>query len=110
MFCQGCGAKNEDTAVSCVACGQLLQSAVYLKPAETKHDVPKCTRCGYVGNWKLDSLLRPVDIVLGILFLFLGVIPGLVYLGVVMAVRSNKDRRAKICPQCKARNLWTFLY
>lgn len=110
MFCQNCGAKNEDAALSCVSCGQPLQPTVQLKPAETKHDVPKCTCCGYVGNWKLDSLLRPVDIVIGIILLFLMVVPGLVYLGTVMLVRSNKNRRAKICPQCKARNLWTFLY
>lgn len=75
----------------------------------TSHKYPKCTHCGYEGEWKLEPIFRPMDWIIGILFMFaLG--SGLVYLIVVGLLRSNKDRRAKICPHCKARNLWTFLY
>ena len=74
------------------------------------HDVPRCTACGNVGPWKVESLLRPVDWVIGIVLMVLGFIPGVVYLGVTIAIRSNKDRRAKICPKCKAKNMFTFQY
>lgn len=77
---------------------------------EKRNNIPKCTCCGYIGNWELDKVFRPMDWVIGIILLLLGIVPGLIYLGVVGLIRSNKDRRAKICPQCKARNLWTFLY
>lgn len=75
-----------------------------------RHDVPKCTCCGYVGQWEIEPLIRPMDWVIGIAFTFLACGSGLVYLGVVAAIRSNKDNRAKICPACKARNLFTFIY
>lgn len=74
-----------------------------------RHHVPKCTCCGYVGEWKVASLVRPIDIVIFLLFfLFWGA--GFIYLIVVILIRLNPDRRAKICPQCKAKNLWTFYY
>lgn len=70
--------------------------------------IPKCTHCGYVGEWDVEPLFRPMDWVIGILLICLfGT--GLVYLGVVALIRSNPDNRAKICRQCKARNLFTFV-
>lgn len=113
MFCQKCGTQNPDGAINCTNCGQPMQNTVQVQGQAyggTKHDVPRCTCCGYVGQWKLDSLFRPMDYVIGILLLFLGIIPGVIYLVVVGLIRSNKNRRAKICPSCKARNLWTFFY
>ncbi|MCF2683524.1 FHA domain-containing protein [Faecalicatena contorta] len=75
----------------------------------TYHPVPKCTHCGYVGAWKVESLLLPHHIIIFLLFLFFWG-AGFIYLIIVIIIRLNKDRRAKICPQCKARNLWTFNY
>lgn len=114
MFCQKCGSQNPDNAVQCASCGQPMQNAVPVQiPVQTqpvKHDVPRCTCCGYVGEWKLDSVFRPVDFVIGIILLILGIFPGIIYFATVGLIRSNKDRRAKICPSCKAKNLWTFFY
>lgn len=110
MFCQKCGAQNPDNVVKCQSCGEPLQNVVTVQAQASKHDVPRCTCCGYVGEWKLDSVFRPVDFVIGIPLLILGIIPGVIYLVTVGLIRSNKNRRAKICPQCKARNLWTFFY
>lgn len=107
MFCQKCGAEIPDGSDYCQNCGQISNSMGNKSP--TKNDVPKCTCCGYVGPWKVDSLFRPMDWVIGIILLFLfGT--GLIYLLVVGLIRSNKDNRTKICPKCGAKNLWTFLY
>lgn len=110
MFCQKCGAKNPENANNCFSCGQQLTASMQQDMSQQKHDIPRCTCCGYIGEWKLDSLFRPVDFVIGIILIFLGVVPGIIYFATVGLIRSNKDRRAKICPKCKARNLWTFFY
>lgn len=112
MVCNRCGHKMEDGTRFCTSCGNNLTEVgsqnFYSQPV--KHDVPKCTCCGYVGPWKKGPLFRPVDIIIGIALLILGVIPGIVYLGVVAAIRASGDRREKICPKCKAKNMWTFMY
>lgn len=77
---------------------------------QTTHDVPKCTCCGHVGPWKVDPLLTPMHWVIGIVLLFFGFVPGIIYLGVVAAIRSNKNNRGKTCTNCKAKNLFTFIY
>ena len=84
-------------------------SASSEKNAATIHRTPKCTHCGYVGDWKLESLLLPRHIIIFLLLLFFWG-AGLIYLLVVLIIRMNPDNRAKICPHCKARNLWTFDY
>lgn len=111
MFCNNCGQELFDNANVCSNCGnQLNNFKTPGSPVEYQHRVPKCTCCGYIGEWKLEPVLRTMDIILGILFLFIGIIPGIIYIGVVALIRSNKDNRAKICPKCKGRNLWTFIY
>ena len=77
--------------------------------AQVKHDVPKCTCCGNVGPWKVEPVLRGIDWVIGIALMILGFVPGIVYLVVVFALRSKEDKRAKICPKCKAKNMFTSL-
>ena len=76
----------------------------------TKHDVPKCTCCGHVGPWKVRSLFTPMEIILAIVFLCLGVVPGIIYIFVHISSYGNKNNRAKICTNCKAKNMFTFLY
>ena len=76
---------------------------------QTQHSVPKCTCCGYEGPWKKEKIFRGMDWVIGLsLLLLFGT--GLIYLIVVGLIRMNPNNRAKICPKCGARNLWTFLY
>ncbi len=108
MFCKQCGKEMNEGTKFCPHCGGGQEAEVKNSPEIRK--IPKCTCCGYVGEWKVGPVFRPVDFIIGILFLFLGVVPGLIYLGVVGIIRSNKDNREKICPKCKAKNLWTFTY
>lgn len=109
--CQHCNSSIEDNAMFCPNCGTSTSGVTNQQQyVQQKHDVPKCTHCGYVGHWKSGPILRPMDFIIGIIFLFLGVVPGIIYLVTVALIRSNEDRREKICPQCKSNNLWTFLY
>ena len=81
--------------------------------AQTKHDVPKCNCCGYIGPWKEDPVFRPVDYIVTIILLLLGFVPGIAYAGVVLAIRSGKHGdayRTKHCTNCGAKNMFTFLY
>lgn len=112
MFCPKCGKEVANGNSFCNHCGAPMngQPVQVAQPAMQKHTDPQCTCCGYVGKWKLGPILRPMDYVIGIILLFLGVVPGICYLGTVILIRSNKDRREKICPKCKAKNLWTFIY
>ncbi len=131
MFCKNCGNELENNAKFCSKCGcsveegnphqyntnnvnsfGTIKSGNLFSKSTTNcnpNQTPKCTHCGYVGNWTIGPILRPIDFVIGIVFLFLGIFPGLIYLGVVAAIRMNPDRREKICPNCKAQNLWTFI-
>ncbi len=74
------------------------------------HQVPKCLACGNVEKWKIEPVFRGVDRVIGIVLLIMGVVPGLIYLGTVGLIRSNKNNRAKICKKCGSRNMFTFTY
>ena len=79
----------------------------------TTHDVPKCTCCGHIGPWKEDPVFRPIDYILTILFLLLGIFPGIIYAVVIIAIRGGKRGdayRAKHCTNCDAKNLFTFIY
>jgi len=84
-------------------------AATAIPATPTSHQVPKCLSCGHVGPWKVDGLFRPMDWLIGLGFLvFFGT--GLVYMLVVGLIRSNKNNRAKICTNCKARNMFVFQY
>ena len=110
MYCKNCGTEIKEGSVFCQNCGatQNTQNIPNI-PVPTKHDVPRCTCCGYTGPWKLAPIVRPIDWVIAIcLFFFFGA--GIVYLLITIAIRANKNNRSKICPSCKARNLWTFIY
>ena len=76
----------------------------------TTHDVPKCTSCGFVGPWKVGALFTPLEIIIAIVFLCLGVVPGLIYIGIHIARYGSKSNRPKYCTRCKAKNMFTFLY
>lgn len=75
----------------------------------TRHDVPHCLNCGYVGPWRVEGILRPMDWVIGLIFM-LAAGTGLIYLGVVALIRMNSNNRAKICASCKSRNMFSFQY
>lgn len=77
--------------------------------SQHKHSTPKCTNCGAINEWKIGPVIRPIDwiITLSLLLLFGS---GLIYLLVIIIIRQNPDNREKICPNCGAKNMWTFVY
>jgi hypothetical protein len=76
---------------------------------ETRHGVPKCQACGYIGQWNVEPLLLTHHILITIFFmLFFG--GGLIYLLIVVISRSNESSRGKVCPSCGAKNMHTFVY
>ena len=117
MFCRNCGNMIADNARCCSSCGavvnesenqQFYQAASTYVP--THHPIPKCNYCGNIEEWKIEPLFRPMDFIIGIILLIFGIVPGIIYLGVVGLIRSNKDHRAKICKKCGAKNMFTNLY
>ena len=76
---------------------------------ESRHNVPRCQSCGYVGQWQVEPLLLTHHIIIALLLLiFFG--GGLIYLLIVVVMRSSEANRAKICPNCGSRNMFSFLY
>ena len=76
---------------------------------QQRHDVPKCLNCGTIIQWRVEPILLARHIIIFlVLLLFFGA--GLLYLLIVLIIRSGSNARSKICPHCGARNLWTFIY
>jgi hypothetical protein len=76
---------------------------------QQRHPVPKCLNCGAITQWTVEPILLARHIIIFlILLLFFGA--GLIYLLIVLVIRSGSNARSKICPNCGAHNLWTFLY
>jgi len=117
MFCSQCGKEFGEDVRFCPVCGfeingaQAQHTAPKNEPTKPRtHTVPKCNCCGKVGDWKVAPLFRGVDYVLGIALLIFGIVPGIIYFGVVGLIRSNKDNRSKICRKCGAKNMFTYIY
>ncbi|GAC1390196.1 MAG: hypothetical protein NVSMB38_07070 [Ktedonobacteraceae bacterium] len=71
--------------------------------------MPKCTNCGTITPWQVEPILTATHIIITlVLLLFVGF--GLIYLLIIAIMRSNPENRAKICPHCGAKNMWTFTY
>ena len=75
-----------------------------------QHNIPKCLSCGTITKWKIEPLFTSSHLAVGVVLLVMGVFPGIIYLGTVTVIRSNPNNRAKICPRCGGRNMWTFMY
>lgn len=74
-----------------------------------RHDIPRCTQCGTITPWRVESIFLARHFLIGgLLLLFFGA--GLFYFLTVAIIRGNANSRAKICPNCGAHNLWTFIY
>lgn len=110
-FCPNCGKEVAAGAPFCSACGSAMNGfGNENRNTPVPHDVPKCTCCGHVGQWKVGPIFRPVNLVIGIVLMIMGFVPGLIYLGVVFLLRSNEKNREKICVKCNARNMFTQIY
>ena len=117
MFCVKCGKPVDESSKFCGNCGApvnaLNEKNVQMSEntgAPTHHETPKCTYCGHVGEWVVGPLFRKMDYIIGVAFLFLGFVPGLIYMGVVGLIRSNKNNREKKCAKCGAQNMFTNMY
>lgn len=137
MFCAQCGSENKDDTEFCTNCGNALRGntpvgqAATAAPnayapvydqgympnnrapiAGTQRTVPRCNSCGYIGNWEVGPLFKTRDLIIGVglCITVVGAPFGVGWLVGTAIKRSNKDNREKICPQCKAENLWTFVY
>ena len=84
----------------------LPQQPVVATPVQ--HPVPKCQSCGAAVPWKVEPIFLPRHWIVGIISLFAGG-AGIFYLAFIWLIRRG-DGRAKICPMCGARNMWTFIY
>ncbi len=115
MFCKNCGKEIDDNAVVCIHCGAAANvpqpaNAAGLGPnGEMMHPVPKCKKCGYIGEHEHEKLFRPKDWAIGLfLLLFAGF--GIIYFIIIAIIRSDEDKRETICPQCKAKKSSTCYY
>jgi ribosomal protein L40E len=114
MFCSKCGTQVPEGSHFCPSCGNNQMATqnptINTNPGPSIHEVPKCTSCGNVAPWQVGPILRPINWVIGIILLFFFIVPGLIYFIAVIAIRSGKNNREKICIKCHAKNLFTFLY
>ncbi len=115
MFCKNCGKEIDDNAMVCIHCGaaanipQTSTNAGYAGPnGETFRPVPKCKKCGYIGEFEHGKLFRPMDWAIGLLTFWFGF--GIIYFIVMAIIRSDEDKRETICPQCKAKKSSTNFY
>lgn len=117
MYCQKCGTELPDGSAFCASCGAqqgVPQGTPVIPVAAAQaymqtHDIPKCTCCGYVGEFKYGPLLTGKDILWFLLLLCLAG-AGFIFLLYKLITRGNKKNREKICPKCRAKNMYTYLY
>lgn len=74
-----------------------------------KQKMPRCTECGYEGEWEKAPLFRGIDLMVGLLLLTVYGI-GIIYFAVVAVIRANSKHREKICPRCHVKNKFTYDY
>ena len=90
-------------------------------------EVPKCTVCGYIGEWKNERFSHPLPFIIAGIILFLamidiateaeafsGVMIGVgifyaIYLFFYCIDRGIK-KKARICSKCNSVDQFTFIY
>ncbi|MEQ8224142.1 MAG: hypothetical protein ABRQ37_17625 [Candidatus Eremiobacterota bacterium] len=118
-FCEDCGEKINARAEICPSCRSTQYSttgSLTSVPLHTtrfsgsnssgamRKNIPMCRACGYVGHFKQAPLLQSHDIII-ILLLFLLFGAGFIYL--LICLLSPKPL---ICPNCQAKNTFTYIY
>lgn len=114
MFCSKCGQQISEDSNWCSNCGNAVGNNQQVAAENNQavpqtHSVPKCTCCGYAGEFKPGPLIRSNDIIWMLLLLFTG-FGILVYLAYILIIRSNPKNREKLCPNCGSKNMFTYLY
>ncbi|MBQ6052698.1 MAG: zinc-ribbon domain-containing protein [Clostridia bacterium] len=109
MFCKKCGKELSDQSRFCPSCGSPQQGIIENQSKAYPHDVPRCTACGYTGEFTSGPLIRGSDwLWFFLLFFFFG--SGVIYMLFIIIIRWNPNNREKICPHCKSKNMFTYLY
>lgn len=103
MFCIYCGKEMEDNVSYCPHCGKAQFSSPKSDVQQhehvmTLHNIPKCRKCGYVGEFKRENLFRTMDLAIGFATIWFGF--GIIYFIVVAILRYDKKNRKTICPHC----------
>lgn len=112
MFCRNCGKEIDDNAAVCIHCGVATANIDANKAGSTNmtyHEVSKCKKCGYTGEFECGKLFRTMDWVIGlVLLLFCGL--GFFYFIIIAIIRYDKNKREKICPHCGGVDTATEFY
>lgn len=99
MFCKNCGKEINNNAAVCIHCGVAVQDPRSDIGGERHyHDVPKCRKCGYIGEFKREKMFRTIDWVIGLATIWFGF--GIIYFIIIAILRHDKKNRNTICPNC----------
>lgn len=109
MFCNKCGQQLDDHASVCSKCGAPQNVQPVAQTFLQSHEQPRCTCCGYVGEFKAGPLLTGSDWLWFFLLLMLAG-AGFIFLLFKVITRGNPKNREKICPKCKSVNMYTYQY
>lgn len=122
MFCSNCGNKIPDGTNVCPTCTQNNSQQFNVQPAMQPfqqnntqqmglqtHPTPKCTCCGYTGEFKPGPMLTTNDWIWFLMLLFLAGV-GFIFLAYRVITRMDPKKREKICPNCKSQNMFTYVY
>lgn len=125
MICNNCGNEVIEGNTFCGKCGARMEpdSNVQMQYKPYRHEVPMCTKCGYVGEWVLDPILRYYHVIIFVVILLVTMaltsdekhimyaiwIP-LSYLFLVFVTRIFPSNRSKKCDNCGRRDEFTFWY
>lgn len=98
MYCKNCGQEIADNAAVCIHCGVSTSGQASITNNAQFHTVPKCRKCGYVGEFKREKMFRTIDWVIGLATFWFGF--GIIYFIVMAIIRHDEKNRETICPQC----------
>ena len=97
MYCNNCGKEIDDNASICVHCGVATKNNSANNGLQ-RHEVPKCKKCGYVGEFDREKMFRTIDWVIGIATIWFGF--GIIYFIIIAIIRHDKKNRNTVCPKC----------
>ncbi len=102
MYCKNCGQEIADNAAVCIHCGVAVSNQPGNELNKQYHDVPKCRKCGYVGEFQRGKMFRTMDWVIGLATIWFGF--GIIYFIIIAVMRHDEKNRETICPHCGEKN------
>ena len=104
MYCSSCGKEINDKAAVCIHCGIAVNNSSGVQHNHNSglglqcHDIPKCRKCGYIGEFKREKMFRTIDWIIGLATFWFGF--GIIYFIIVAILRYDEKNRKTICPHC----------